>query len=56
MAKYKVLKRFKDKEKQEIYETGQEIDITKNRADEINKKLKGYLEEVQEKPDKKKGD
>lgn len=56
MAKYKVLKRFKDKEKQEIYEAGKEIDITKKRADEINKKLKGFIEEVKEKPKKKKGD
>ena len=57
MAKYIVKKKFKDLEKQEIYETGQEIDITVKRAEEIESKLKGYLERVVEaKPKQKKGD
>lgn len=53
MAKYIVKKRFRDLEKQEIYEVGQEIDITVKRADEIEETLKGYLERVtkQEKGD-----
>lgn len=57
MAKYIVKKKFKDLEKQEIYEVGQEIDITVKRAEEIESKLKGYLERVVEaKPKQKKGD
>ena len=57
MAKYMVKKRFKDLEKQEIYEAGQEIDITVKRADEIEGKLKGYLERIVEEDDEqKKGD
>ena len=54
MAKFKVLKRFKGIKENKVYEVGQEIELTDERSKEINKKLKGYLEEVKEEPKKDK--
>lgn len=42
MAKYKVLKTFRDKYTKETYEKGQEIDMTVKRAEEAIKNLKKY--------------
>lgn len=42
MAKYKVLKKFKDIETNEIYEPGQEIEMTVKRANEAIKNLKKW--------------
>lgn len=41
MAKYKVLKKFRDKETKEIYEPNTEIEMTVKRADEVEKNLDG---------------
>lgn len=53
MAKYKVLQKFRDKVTKEVYETGQEIEMTVKRADEAIKNLKKwdgeFLERVEEK-------
>ena len=54
MAKFKVLKRFRGIKEDKVYEVGQEIELTDARVKEINKKLKGYLEKVKEKPKKDK--
>ena len=52
MAKFKVLKKFRNKETREMYEPKQVIDITVKRADEIKQKLgKGFLERIEEKED-----
>lgn len=42
MARYRVLKNFKDKYTKEIYEAGQEIEMTVKRANEAIKNLKKY--------------
>lgn len=42
MARYRVLKRFKDKYTKEIYEAGQEIEMTVKRANEAIKNLEKY--------------
>lgn len=51
MAKYKVLKRFKDKETKKVHEPTKEgniIELTKTRGDQIIKKAgKAYLEAVE---------
>ena len=52
MAKYKVVKVFKDKNTKETYEVNQIIDITVKRANEIERTLKplgDFLERVEEK-------
>lgn len=58
MAKFRVLKRFKDKETKEVHEVSQgdeTIEMTVKRATEINRNLKEYgeilerVEEVEEK-------
>ena len=54
MAKFKVLKRFRGIKEGKVFSKGQEIELTDARAKEINKKLKGYLEEVKEEPKKDK--
>ena len=41
MAKYKVLKTFRDKDTQKVYEVGSEIEIPIKRASEIEKGLGG---------------
>lgn len=42
MAKYKILKTFRDKYTKETYEKGQEIDMTVKRAEEAIRNLKEY--------------
>ena len=50
MAKYKVLKTFRDKETKEVYESGSEIDMTVKRASEVEKNLDGsFLERIDNK-------
>lgn len=39
MAKFEVLKKFKDKETKEVYEKGTEIELTVKRADEVSDNL-----------------
>lgn len=57
MAKFKVLKKFRGIKEERLFEVGEEVELTKKRADEINKKLKnyggGFIEEVKDKPKKK---
>lgn len=49
MAKFKVLKKFRDKETKEVYGAKDEIEMTVKRADEVEAKLgKGYLERIEE--------
>lgn len=50
MAKFKVLKTFRDKRTKEIYKKGSTIDITVKRADEVAKNLDGsFLERIDKK-------
>lgn len=50
MAKYKVLKKFRDKETREVYELNTEIEMTVKRADEVEKNLDGsFLERIDNK-------
>ncbi|MFS0932115.1 hypothetical protein ACFDAA_05870 [Enterococcus casseliflavus] len=54
MAKYNVLKKFRDKETKEVYEAGTVIDMTVKRAEEVAVNLDGsFLERVEEKKDDK---
>jgi hypothetical protein len=53
MAKYKVLKTFRDKYTKETYEKGQELDMTVKRADEAIKNLKEYGGDFLERIDNK---
>ncbi len=53
MAKYKVLKTFRDKYTKETYEKGQEIDMTVKRAEEAIKNLKKYDGDFLERIDNK---
>lgn len=48
MAKYKVLKKFKDIKTKEVYKEGQEVEMTVKRADEAIKNLKKWDEEFLE--------
>ncbi len=51
MAKFKVLKRFRDKEENCLREPGSEIDLTEVRAKEIIGALgAGFLKPVKEEP------
>ena len=55
MAKYNVLKKFRDKETKEVYEAGTVIDMTVKRAEEVAVNLDdSFLERVEEKKDNKK--
>ena len=55
MAKYNVLKKFRDKETKEVYEVGPVIDMTVKRAEEVAVNLDdSFLERVEEKKDDKK--
>lgn len=55
MAKYNVLKKFRDKETKEVYEVGTVIDMTVKRAEEVAVNLDdSFLEPVEEKKDDKK--
>jgi hypothetical protein len=56
MAKYKALKKFKDVETDEVYETGQEIEMTVKRANEAIENLKKYDGEFLERIDNKKSE
>lgn len=65
LAKYKVLKSFRDKETKEVYKENDEIEMTVKRADEAVKNLSKYdgefLERIDnksdgEEADKKEGD
>lgn len=55
MAKFKVLKNFKDKEQGQSYQVGDEIDITVKRSEEIESNAKQlgidgpFLERLKEK-------
>lgn len=53
MAEYKVLKSFRDIETNEVYEEGQEIDMTVKRGNKAIKNLKkyggGFLERIDNK-------
>lgn len=53
MAQYKVLEIFKDKDTQEIYKVGQEVELTVKRATEIEKNLKGHDKQFIERIDNK---
>lgn len=53
MAKFKVLKRFIDKDTKDLYEVGQEIELTVKRSEEVNRKLGDALERVDNKESKK---
>lgn len=53
MAKYKVLKLFRDKETKEVYQAGQEIEMTVKRADEAAESLKRWGGEFLERTDNK---
>ncbi|EAC8441520.1 hypothetical protein KVJ58_000478 [Listeria monocytogenes] len=55
MAKFEVLKKFKDKETKEVYEKGTEIELTVKRADEVADNLgASFLKRLDEpKKDKK---
>ncbi|WP_347100617.1 hypothetical protein [Enterococcus gallinarum] len=55
MAKYNVLKKFRDKETKEVYEAGTVIDMTVKRVEEVAVNLDdSFLERVEEKKDDKK--
>lgn len=57
MAKYKVLKVFRNKETDEVYSVGQEVELTVKRAKEIEKKLKhlgDFLDRVNDKEEREK--
>lgn len=54
MAKFKVLKAFKDIHTNEIYKIDQEIDMTVKRAKEVEQNLDGsFLSRVEENEDAK---
>lgn len=50
--KAKVLKKFRDLKEDLIRNPGDEFTLTKDRFEEINKKLPGFLEEIKEETDK----
>ena len=56
--KAKVLEKFKDLKENTLRIPGDEFTLTKDRFEEINKKLPGYLEEIKETKEtkSKKGD
>lgn len=53
MAQYKILEIFKDKDTQEVYRVGQEVELTVKRATEIEKNLKEYDKQFLERIDNK---
>lgn len=53
MAKYKVLKKFRDIETNEVYQADTEIEMTVKRADEAIKNLKEHDGEFLERIDNK---
>lgn len=52
MAKYKVLKKFRDKETREVYKENTEIEMTVKRAEEVEKNLDGSFLERTDNKDK----
>lgn len=49
MAKFKVLKEFRDKYTKEVYKANDEIEMNVKRADEVKKNLDGsFLERIEE--------
>lgn len=54
MAKYKVLKKFKNKETKEVYSESQEVELTVKRAKEIQASLESYGVDFLERLDNKK--
>lgn len=53
MAKFKVVKKFKDKETKEVYEAGKIIEMTVKRAEEAEKNLASFGGPFLERVDKK---
>lgn len=53
MAKYKTLKKFKDLEKNEIHEPGDEFEMTVKRAEELEKNLEKWGKDFIERTDNK---
>lgn len=54
MAKFKVLKEFKDIHTKKIYKIDQEIDMTVKRANEVEQNLdSSFLSRIEEKEDEK---
>lgn len=51
MAKYKVLKEFRDVHTKEVYAQDSEVELTEERAAEVNENLKGFIEVIEEKED-----
>lgn len=53
MAKFKVLKKYKDKELNRVLSPGEKVEMTVKRSEEVNAKLKEhggpFLERIQEK-------
>ena len=54
--KAKVLEKFKDLKEDTLRNPGDEFTLSKDRFEEINKTLPGYLEEIKETKKSKKGD
>ena len=54
--KVKVLEKFKDLKENTLRNPGDEFTLTKDRFEQINKKLPGYIEEIKEIKKSKKGD
>lgn len=55
MAKFKVLKDFRDIHTKEIYEANSEIEMTVKRSEEVTKNLDAsFLQRIEEEPPKSK--
>lgn len=52
MAKYKVLKKFRDVHTREVYKPNTEIEMTVKRADEVEKNLDSSFLERLDRPEK----
>lgn len=53
MAKYKVLKKFRDTHTKEVYAENAEVEFTEERAAEVGENLKGFIEIVEEEEEEK---
>lgn len=49
MVKVKVIKQFRDAEKDKVYKPNDEIELRQERVEEIKNKLPNYIEEVESK-------
>lgn len=49
MVKVKVIKQFRDAEKDKVYKPNDEIELRQERVEEIKNKLPNYIEEVETK-------